>query len=87
MAHMAAMVLFPMYFLKSFAYAGVATVAFGAAAALVVTPAAIWLLGIVLYHLLAPWAPQFGSALPTLAATFVLGALSARTGTRAMQPA
>ncbi|HNN34414.1 MAG TPA: cytosine permease [Ottowia sp.] len=50
-------------------------------------PAAIWLLGIVLYHLLAQWAPQFGSALPTLAATFVLGALSARTGTRAMQPA
>jgi len=41
----------------------------------------------VLYHLLAQWAPQFGSALPTLAATFVLGALSARTGTRAMQPA
>ena len=42
---MAAMVLFPMYFLKSFAYAGVATVAFAAVAALVVTPAAIVLLG------------------------------------------
>ena len=42
---MAAMLLFPMYFLKSFAYAGVATVAFAAAAAVVVTPAAIWLLG------------------------------------------
>ena len=42
---MAAMVLFPMYFLKSFAYAGVATVAFVAAAAIVVTPAAIVLLG------------------------------------------
>jgi RND superfamily putative drug exporter len=42
---MAAMLLFPMYFLKSFAYAGVATVAFGAAAAVIVTPAAIWLLG------------------------------------------
>jgi uncharacterized membrane protein YdfJ with MMPL/SSD domain len=42
---MAAMLLFPMYFLKSFAYAGVATVAFGAAAAIIVTPAAIWFLG------------------------------------------
>lgn len=42
---MAMMVLFPMHFLKSFAYAGVATVAFAAIAALVVTPAAIVLLG------------------------------------------
>src|SRR5215212_5544688 len=40
-----AMVLFPMYFLKSFAYAGVAVVAFAAFAAIVVTPAAIVLLG------------------------------------------
>ncbi|HYB39141.1 MAG TPA: MMPL family transporter [Mycobacterium sp.] len=42
---MVAMVLFPMYFLKSFAYAGIAVVAFAAVAALVVTPAAIVLLG------------------------------------------
>jgi uncharacterized membrane protein YdfJ with MMPL/SSD domain len=42
---MAVMVLFPMYFLKSFAYAGVATVAVVAVAAIVVTPAAIMLLG------------------------------------------
>ena len=42
---MAAMVLFPMHFLKSFAYAGVATVALGAAAAVVVTPALIVVLG------------------------------------------
>lgn len=42
---MVAMLLFPMYFLKSFAYAGVATVGFAALAAIVVTPAAIWLLG------------------------------------------
>ncbi len=42
---MVAMLLFPMYFLKSFAYAGVATVGFAALAATVVTPAAIWLLG------------------------------------------
>ncbi|WP_036464242.1 MMPL family transporter [Mycolicibacterium iranicum] len=42
---MSAMVLFPMHFLKSFAYAGVATVAFAAAAAVIVTPAALVLLG------------------------------------------
>jgi uncharacterized membrane protein YdfJ with MMPL/SSD domain len=42
---MAVMVLFPMYFLKSFAYAGVATVALVAVAAVVVTPAAIVALG------------------------------------------
>jgi putative drug exporter of the RND superfamily len=42
---MAVMILFPMHFLKSFAYAGVATVGFTMIAALVVTPAAIVLLG------------------------------------------
>ena len=42
---MSVMVLFPMYFLKSFAYAGVAVVVLAAAAAIVVTPAAIALLG------------------------------------------
>jgi putative drug exporter of the RND superfamily len=42
---MVAMVLFPMYFLKSFAYAGIAVVVFAAAAAIVVAPAAIALLG------------------------------------------
>ena len=42
---MAVMVVFPMVFLKSFAYAGVATVAFAALAALFVTPAALVLLG------------------------------------------
>jgi len=42
---MAAMALFPMYFLKSFAYAGVAVVALAAVAAVVVTPAVITLLG------------------------------------------
>jgi putative drug exporter of the RND superfamily len=42
---MAAMALFPMYFLTSFAIAGVAVVAFTAIASLVVTPAAIVLLG------------------------------------------
>jgi len=42
---MAVMVLFPMNFLRSFAYAGVATVGFAALSAAVVTPAAIMLLG------------------------------------------
>jgi RND superfamily putative drug exporter len=42
---MVAMVLFPMYFLKSFAYAGIAVVALAAAAAILLTPAAIVLLG------------------------------------------
>ncbi|RSZ37000.1 MULTISPECIES: cytosine permease [unclassified Variovorax] len=38
--------------------------------------ALIWIAGIAAYHALAKWAPQFGSALPTLAATFVLAWLS-----------
>jgi putative drug exporter of the RND superfamily len=42
---MVTMVLFPQYFLKSFAYAGVAVVAFAATAAVVLTPAALVLLG------------------------------------------
>lgn len=42
---MAVMVVFPMNFLRSFAYAGVATVTFASLAAIVVTPAAIMLLG------------------------------------------
>ena len=42
---LSALMLFPMYFLKSFAYSGISTVAFAAAAAVVVAPAAIALLG------------------------------------------
>jgi RND superfamily putative drug exporter len=42
---MIAMVLFPMYFLKSFAYAGIAVVGLAALAAIVIAPAAIVLLG------------------------------------------
>ncbi len=41
---MSTLVLFPQYFLKSFAYAGVAVVAFAVGAAITVTPAAIMLL-------------------------------------------
>ncbi len=50
-------------------------------------PAAIWVLGIACYHALAQWAPQYGSALPTLALTFALGALSARGAGRRTLPA
>jgi purine-cytosine permease-like protein len=35
-------------------------------------PIAIWLAGIACYHLLAQFAPALGSALPTLALSFVL---------------
>jgi len=39
------MVIFPMNFLRSFGYAGVATVAFAAVSAIVITPAALMMLG------------------------------------------
>ena len=42
---MGAMIIFPMYFLRSFAYAGIAVVFLAATAAIVVTPAVIVLLG------------------------------------------
>lgn len=41
-----------------------------------VTAALLWLAGIALYHALAQWAPRWGSALPTLALTFVLAWLT-----------
>jgi NCS1 family nucleobase:cation symporter-1 len=41
-----------------------------------ITAAVLWLLGIATYHALAKWAPQWGSALPTLALTFFLAWLS-----------
>jgi RND superfamily putative drug exporter len=44
-ASLAAMFLFPQYFLRSFAYAGIAVVLLAAAAALVIVPAALALLG------------------------------------------
>jgi len=36
------------------------------------TAALLWIAGIAAYHVLAKWAPQWGSALPTLALTFLL---------------
>lgn len=38
--------------------------------------ALIWIAGIAAYHACAKWAPQFGSALPTLIATFLLAWIS-----------
>jgi purine-cytosine permease-like protein len=38
--------------------------------------AAIWIGGIVVYHACARWAPEWGSALPTLALTFALAWLT-----------
>lgn len=40
------------------------------------TAALLWLAGVATYHALAKWAPQWGSALPTLALTFALAWLS-----------
>jgi RND superfamily putative drug exporter len=52
---MAALTLFPMHFLKSLAYAGVVTVALAAIVAVVVTPAALVLLGDRLNSLDVRW--------------------------------
>jgi len=49
--------------------------------------AGLWLAGIALYHLLAQLAPQFGSALPTLAATFVLAWLTRSSPAKALSVA
>jgi purine-cytosine permease-like protein len=46
------------------------------------TAALLWLTGILLYHALAQWAPQYGATLPTLAFTLVAAWL-----TRRRQPA
>ena len=40
------------------------------------TAAALWIVGIVLYHALGKFAPYLGSALPTLAFTLVLAWLT-----------
>ena len=41
-----------------------------------VMAALLWIAGIATYHALAKWAPQWGSALPTLTLTFVLAWLT-----------
>jgi purine-cytosine permease-like protein len=40
---------------------------------------ALWIAGIACYHVCAQWAPAWGSALPSLALTFVLARLTARS--------
>ncbi|MGD9943236.1 MAG: cytosine permease [Burkholderiaceae bacterium] len=44
----------------------------------------IWLLGVAVFHLSAQFTPQFGSALPALALTFILARLTA--GARSAEP-
>ena len=41
-----------------------------------ITAALLWLGGVAVYHVIAKWAPQWGSALPTLALTFTLAWLT-----------
>lgn len=50
-------------------------------------PAVIWCAGIAVYHGLAQWAPELGSALPTLLFTFVLARLAAQTRGARLQAA
>lgn len=49
--------------------------------------AAIWITGIIAYHAVAKWAPQWGSALPTLAITFVLAWITRPGAAQVAQPA
>ncbi|MEP6558583.1 MAG: allantoin permease, partial [Burkholderiales bacterium] len=48
-------------------------------------PAAVWLLGIATFHAGTQWWPSWGSALPSLALTLLLGSLLRSVGNR--QPA
>ncbi|MUM31145.1 MMPL family transporter [Mycolicibacterium sp. CBMA 361] len=66
---MAAMLMFPMYFLTSIAYAGIATVVFAAAAAVIVTPALV--LGAP--FLGAKWGFPDDQVLPTSASAHQVG--------------
>ena len=43
------------------------------ASAIHIPSAAIWLVGIAVFHLCARYAPQFGSAIPSLLVSFGLG--------------
>ncbi|HEX5805063.1 MAG TPA: allantoin permease, partial [Macromonas sp.] len=49
--------------------------------------AGLWLLGIVAYHAIGKFAPEWGSALPTLALTFVLAWLTRPAASLTRQPA
>ena len=52
-----------------------------------VTAAAIWIAGIFVYHAIAKWAPQLGSALPTLLFSVVLAWVSRPAAQRVTQVA
>jgi NCS1 family nucleobase:cation symporter-1 len=38
--------------------------------------AVLWLIGVVVFHATSTWAPQYGSALPSLLVTFILARLT-----------
>jgi len=59
---LASMLVFPLYFLRSFAYAGIAVVAVAAVAALVVLPALLTVLGPRVDRLSLPWVARRGQA-------------------------
>lgn len=59
---LSALLVFPVYFLKSFAYAGVAVTVFAAIAALIVLPAALAVLGTRVNAGRLPWAKVTGGA-------------------------
>jgi NCS1 family nucleobase:cation symporter-1 len=71
-------VFVPLYgvILGRLSWGGVATGATAADRKVDLVAAALWLAGIVLYHALAKWSPQWGSALPTLLFTFTLAWLT-----------
>lgn len=89
---LSAMLFFPMYFLRSFAYAGVAVVLLAAAAALVLLPAALLLLGervnsLDLRRLWRRGRPQAGAGKPGEAAGAGAGRGWARTTALVMRRA
>ncbi|MCU4183279.1 MMPL family transporter [Acidiferrimicrobium sp. IK] len=61
-AALAALIVFPVYFLRSFAYAGISVVAVAALAALVVLPAILLSLGTRVNALRVPWGRHAGVA-------------------------
>ncbi|GAA2031479.1 MMPL family transporter [Catenulispora yoronensis] len=63
-AAIAALLVFPLYFLRSFAYAGIGVVAIAAASALIIMPALLAALGHRVNAGRLPWAKTQGSAAP-----------------------
>lgn len=63
-AAIAALLVFPLFFLRSFAYAGIGVVAIAAASALIIMPALLAVLGHRVNAGRLPWAKNQGSAAP-----------------------